>query len=55
LNRALVDPIFMPRLRDVGLAATPLTVEAFGEFIKRDAARWAELVNLSGAKGAKTE
>jgi len=50
LNKALVDPIFIQRLRDVGLAATPLTVEAFGEFIKRDAARWAELVKLSGAK-----
>ena len=36
--------------RDVGLAALPMTVEAFGEFIKRDAVRWAELVNLSGAK-----
>jgi tripartite-type tricarboxylate transporter receptor subunit TctC len=50
LNKALVDPIFIQRLRDVGLAATPLTVEAFGELIKRDAARWAELVKLSGAK-----
>ena len=50
LNKALADPIFIQRLRDVGLAATPLTVEAFGDFIKRDAARWAELVKLSGAK-----
>jgi len=50
LNKALVDPMFTRRLRDVGLAATPLTVDAFGEFIKRDAARWAELVKLSGAK-----
>jgi tripartite-type tricarboxylate transporter receptor subunit TctC len=29
LNKALVDPIFVQRLRDVGLAATPLTIEAF--------------------------
>jgi tripartite-type tricarboxylate transporter receptor subunit TctC len=50
LNKALADPAFMSRLREVGLAATPLTVEAFGDFIKRDAARWAELVKLSGAK-----
>src|SRR3954469_7736535 len=50
LNKALADPVFVQRLRDVGLAATPLTVEAFAEFIKRDAARWAELVKLSGAK-----
>jgi tripartite-type tricarboxylate transporter receptor subunit TctC len=50
LNKALADPIFVQRLSDVGLAATPLSVEAFGEFIKRDAARWTELVKLSGAK-----
>ncbi len=50
LNKALVDPIFIQRLRDVGLAATPLSVGAFGEFVKRDAARWGELVKLSGAK-----
>jgi tripartite-type tricarboxylate transporter receptor subunit TctC len=50
LNKALADPIFVQRLRDIGLAATPLTVEAFADFIKRDAARWAELVKLSGAK-----
>jgi tripartite-type tricarboxylate transporter receptor subunit TctC len=50
LNKALADPIFIQRLRDVGLAATPLSVVAFSEFIKRDAARWAELVKLSGAK-----
>ena len=50
LNKALADPAFAQRLREVGLAALPLTVEAFGEFIKRDATRWAELVRSSGAK-----
>ncbi len=50
LNKALADPVFVRRLGDVGLAATPLSVEAFADFIKRDAARWAELVKLSGAK-----
>ena len=50
LNAALVEPAFVQRLRDVGLAATPLSVEAFDAFIKRDASRWAELVRLSGAK-----
>ena len=50
LNKALADPAFAQRLREVGLAALPMTVEAFGEFIKRDATRWAELVRSSGAK-----
>lgn len=50
LNKALLDPIFIQRLSDVGLATMPLTVEAFGELIKRDAVRWAELIKLSGAK-----
>jgi tripartite-type tricarboxylate transporter receptor subunit TctC len=50
LNKALEDAAFAQRLRDVGLAAQPMTPEAFADFIKRDAARWAELVKLSGAK-----
>jgi len=50
LNKALGDPIFIRRPRDVGPATTPLTAEAFGEFIKRDAAGWAELVKPSGAQ-----
>ena len=50
LNKALGDPIFVQRLSDVGLAALPMSVEAFGDFIKRDAARWADLVKASGAK-----
>jgi hypothetical protein len=32
------------------MAPLPLTVAAFGDFIKRDASRWAELVKMSGAK-----
>jgi tripartite-type tricarboxylate transporter receptor subunit TctC len=50
LNKALAEPAFAQRLAEVGLAALPMTVEAFGEFIKRDAVRWAELVKSSGAK-----
>jgi tripartite-type tricarboxylate transporter receptor subunit TctC len=50
LNKALTDPAFVQRLADVGLAALPMTADALGEFIKRDAARWAELVKSSGAK-----
>jgi tripartite-type tricarboxylate transporter receptor subunit TctC len=50
LNKALAEPAFVRRLGEVGLIAQPWTVEAFGEFIKRDATRWAELVKSSGAK-----
>jgi len=50
LNTALADAAFAQRLAEVGLAALPMTAEALGEFIKRDAARWAELVKSSGAK-----
>jgi tripartite-type tricarboxylate transporter receptor subunit TctC len=50
LNKALADPAFAQRLAEVGLAALPMTVDAFGDFIKRDAVRWADLVKSSGAK-----
>jgi tripartite-type tricarboxylate transporter receptor subunit TctC len=50
LNKALAEPDFTKRLRDNGMAPLPLTVAAFGDFIKRDASRWAELVKISGAK-----
>ncbi len=50
LNVALADHDFAQRLRDSGMAPRPLTVAAFGDFIKRDAGRWAELVRISGAK-----
>ena len=50
LNKALGEPDFIQRLRDSGMAPLPLTAAAFGDFIKRDAGRWAELVRISGAK-----
>ena len=50
INKALVEPAFVARLQAIGVNATPLTVAAFDDLIKRDAGRWAELVKLSGAK-----
>jgi tripartite-type tricarboxylate transporter receptor subunit TctC len=50
LNKALAAPIFTRRPHDAGLSARSLTVDAFGDFIKRDAARRAELVKLGGAQ-----
>ena len=49
-NKALADPQFAQRLREGGMAPSPLTVAAFGDFIKGDSGRWAELVKISGAK-----
>ena len=50
INKALGEKAFIERLRQIGVEATPLTVAAFGDFISRDAGRWAELVRISGAK-----
>ena len=50
INKALMERDFMARLQAVGLEATPLTVAMFGDLIRQDAGRWAELVKLSGAK-----
>ena len=50
LNKAPGEREFTQRLRESGMAPMPLTVAAFGDFIKRDAGRWAELVKVSGAK-----
>lgn len=50
INVALQDSAFMQRLRQVGVEPMPLTVTAFGDFIRYDAGRWAELVKKSGAK-----
>ena len=49
-NKALGEPAFVQRLRQVGVEPTPLTVRAFGDFIRNDSDRWAELVKISGAK-----
>ena len=50
VNKALAEKTFVERLHSIGLEPTPLTVTAFGDFIIRDAGRWAELVRISGAK-----
>ena len=50
INRALGEKAFVERLRQSGVEPMPLTLTAIGDFIKRDAGRWAELVRISGAK-----
>lgn len=50
INKALSEPAFVQRLRQVGVTPMPLTVAALDDFIRSDAGRWAELVKISGAK-----
>lgn len=50
INKTLADAALAERLRQVGLDPAPLTVAAFGDFIPREAGRWAEMVKISGAK-----
>ncbi len=50
MNKALADASFAVRLRQIGVAPTPLTLAAFNDFIGREVARWTEMVRLSGAK-----
>ncbi len=50
LNKALAAPEFRDQLAQVGVEANPMTLEAVQDLIRRDAVRWAELVQRSGAK-----
>ena len=50
VNRALADASFAARLRQIGVAPTPLTLSAFNDFIANENRRWTEMVKLSGAK-----
>ena len=50
INKALGEPVFTEKLQQVGVEPTPLTIRSFGDLIRRDAGRWAELVKISGAK-----
>jgi tripartite-type tricarboxylate transporter receptor subunit TctC len=50
LNKALATPEFREQLGQVGVEANPMTLEALADLVRRDAARWAELVKRSGAR-----
>ena len=43
-------PAVRERLVKVGVEPHPMSVAAFNEMIRKDAPRWAELVERSGAK-----
>jgi tripartite-type tricarboxylate transporter receptor subunit TctC len=50
MNKALADASFAGRLRQIGVAPTPLTLAAFNDFIVREVGRWTAMVRLSGAR-----
>jgi tripartite-type tricarboxylate transporter receptor subunit TctC len=50
VNRAIVAPDTKARLAELGSEGGGGTPEAFGELIRRDSAKWAEVIKRSGAK-----
>jgi tripartite-type tricarboxylate transporter receptor subunit TctC len=50
VNKALAAPAVAERLPDLGLIVVGGTPEQFGGHIKREAARWADVVKRAGAK-----
>jgi tripartite-type tricarboxylate transporter receptor subunit TctC len=50
VNAALADPTFKARLAEVGGTPLALSPAEFGKLIVEDTAKWAKVVNFSGAK-----
>jgi tripartite-type tricarboxylate transporter receptor subunit TctC len=51
INKALADPVILKRLQDVGVDPTPGgTPEKLAQFIKSELAKWAPIINASGAR-----
>ena len=50
INKALATPAVAEKLPDLGLIVVGSTPEQFAAHIKKEAARWAEVVKRSGAK-----
>jgi tripartite-type tricarboxylate transporter receptor subunit TctC len=51
INKALADPVILKRLQDVGVDPTPGgTPEKLAEFIRSELAKWAPIINASGAR-----
>ena len=50
VNSALAAPAVADKLPDLGLVVVGGTPEQFGEHIRKEAARWADVVKRSGAK-----
>ncbi len=50
LNAVLADPEVQSRLAALGITATPGSAQAFGEEVKRDLARYGQVVKAAGIK-----
>ena len=51
INKALADPVILKRLQDVGVDPTPGgTPEKLAQFIRSELAKWAPIINASGAR-----
>jgi tripartite-type tricarboxylate transporter receptor subunit TctC len=51
INRALADPVVFKRLQEAGVDPTPgATPEKLAEFIKAELAKWAPIIQASGAQ-----
>ena len=50
INRALTSPAFKERFALIGDEAAGGTPEEFGELIRKDSAKWADVVRRSGAR-----
>jgi tripartite-type tricarboxylate transporter receptor subunit TctC len=49
-NRALALPVIRDKLLAMGLEATGGTPEQFDQHVKREAAKWADVVKRSGVR-----
>ena len=50
INQAIASPTFLARFAQIGDEPAGGTPEDFAETIRRDSAKWAEVVKRSGAK-----
>ena len=50
INKAIASPAFKARFGEIGDEPAGGTPEEFAETIRRDSAKWAEVVKRSGAK-----
>jgi tripartite-type tricarboxylate transporter receptor subunit TctC len=50
INQAIAGPTFLARFAQIGDEPAGGTPEEFAETIRRDSAKWAEVVKRAGAK-----
>lgn len=50
VKRIFEQPGIQAKLKEVGAVPSPMTPEAFGQFIASERAKWAEVVKASGAE-----